>query len=248
MFDIFKKRSEVVVDVFSSIDIIYQYFKIQPATMFFPEWWKKMPKSYIECNDAIGNASERPTIRLCSGIIELYKKSFIMPLWTDLRIRTEDNGQLGWELPSDYTKIHEHPSIQTNFHLNNIHTLKLCPPFILKSNKDLSFYCTEPFWNNVNNNNWPKDAKILPGIIDTSITAGLNVFLTVPREKNAFYEFNAGDPLVNIIPITEDKIVFKHHLVTREEYSIKQLARPFFLNGGIKLKRLKNFLTKRGKD
>ena len=85
----FFKRKKIVVDCFTDNYSINELFPIQTANNFYPDWWKNLPKTYDAMNKW-GLRVSQSTMKKCPAIIDLYKTGFIMPLWSDLQILSDD--------------------------------------------------------------------------------------------------------------------------------------------------------------
>ena len=70
---------------------VYNNAKINYATKFMPDWFKKTPNEVLLKNgDTVGS------IKNCHGLTEMYRTAIVIPCWTDftLEILTKDDGDL----------------------------------------------------------------------------------------------------------------------------------------------------------
>jgi len=78
------------------------------------------------------------------------------------------------------------------------------------------------------------DFKVLPGVVEFQVNAATNVNIMVQARRDPYDIFlPAGQPLVQLIPLTENKTIeVKCHVVTDAEYS--KIARHHITYRGIK--------------
>lgn len=211
----FFKRKKIVVDAFTYNAGCYDFSKPQKASKFFPEWWKSMPTSYQQVTDK-ATIIERDSFRHCSGFIEWYKQGFVVPMWCDLMLETFEDGSFNAEFSwADSPTVTSHPPQQYGYALNDLIHCKLVPPWMLKEKTGVKFACVEPTWNYLDRD---ITMNILPGVVDYQVNSSCNVNIFFPKADQKMF-FKHGDPLYHIIPITENDIEIKHHLVSQEEYN-----------------------------
>lgn len=216
MFDIFIKRSEVVLDCFTTLKPAFDTFKISPSSRFVPEWWKNLPNNPTIINKFVG---EIPSTNMkgCVGFIDFYKNGLIMPMWQDLIVTTSENDYaFQFACGSLESSIQSHPSSHTNNSFSYFHNLKLISPWFFSCKKDIKFFWGSPFWNYALNENFIKNVWVIPGVVEykNQSTTNINLFLTKTNNKHFF---EAGMPLVYLYPNTDKKITIKHHLIGKDE-------------------------------
>lgn len=211
----FIKNKKIVVDCFTDEPSAHNFFPIKSATAYYPYWWKQMPATFIR--EMEGVPLNLPTIKVCDGFINLYKNSFVLPCWTEIQIKTEDNKfhlmLAKTSLNKDYPFFEEHTPEQYGTAFNNKLHVKLVSPWFLKQNKKCDFAILPAIWSDpVNWSNY----TILPGVIDFKYQSSTNVNLFLePNKEKIFIE--AGMPLVHFVPLTEYNVEFKCHLITTDE-------------------------------
>ena len=228
MIFIFKEKP-IIIDCFSADQNVVDLFPIQKASKFFPEWWKKLPKTYFEKN------VERSTMKSCYGFTEHYQHGFIIPLWLDLNIHVNHNSY-EWKSMSSL-KIDEHPQFQRGDYLNDSKYghLKIISSWKIKCNEKIHFTYTQPVWNF----NIPEELIIPPGTLEFKYqhTTNINAFVKFQNNpKNIF--LRAGQPMVHITPLSERPIKIKNHLISQKE--MDNMYPIFsFKNSYYKLKKLR---------
>lgn len=200
MFFWFKKK-EIVLDCFTDDIFAYEYCKIAESTYFYPEWWKNLPKE-----------NKNQNMISCKGFTGLYKNSFIIPSWARIRFeQAKGEEQIHWKSPSKIG-ITKHFSEQYTGLTNYKYThLKLASPWFLKcNNKKINFIWLDPLWNRSDFHSY----SVVP--------ASLNYYYNNTTHVNFFFELKPqgqvvdlvpGEPLVMLIPQTEDKIKLNLNMV-----------------------------------
>lgn len=206
----FFTRQDITVDVFTTNQHLAKTFPIQKSTHFYPEFWKKIPKTNRDENDFF----DRPTIKLCNGLLDFYKDSFTIPLWSDLAIKAEET-KYTWQFSQSSASATYHNEDQRAGFLDNYFHLKLISPWMVRCNKDIKFSFTEDTWNLKKEN---ADIRVLNGVVDFKYQHGTNVNIMFPKRNNNYF-LNCGSPIVNIRAYTEKKIKLKVHCVDEFEYS-----------------------------
>lgn len=214
MIDFFFKKKEVTVDFFTDVATVYNTAKPVNSAKILPQWFKSMPKSYDAHNEFVGNY-KLPTMKSCQGIIDYYKNSIVLPIWSDfiLDVTPEDYGYL---FSSSDFNIEQHSHKQTHNAFNNYHHAKFINPWGVKCKSNIDFLVVEPFWNSSTNTNRFENFHIFSGCVNFKYVfcAHINVLI---KKTHARIEFSLGEPFVHIFPLTDKKIKIATHLVTSQE-------------------------------
>ena len=81
------KQSELVIDCFTSNDVVYHNFKIDRARAFIPTEWKELPvkQSYKLTDNPKSKATiESPNLKLCLGFTvrtQPFHQTFFCRIW-----------------------------------------------------------------------------------------------------------------------------------------------------------------------
>ena len=215
------KPKPIVLDCFTIDPFAYEYAKIAPATENYPEWWKSIPPTYPSRKKYLnGETHYNPTIKSCRGLTSLYKESFVIPMWAHLEMEIQQE-EFRWGLNTDVDYfdrqwITSHPPQQYNGWVDNdkyMH-VKILSPWWVRTKSDTNFAFVDPVWNRSNINSY----TVLPGLMDFKYQNTTNVNIMIEkRDEYHRVDIKPGDPLVQIIPLTEHKVTLKHHLVTKDE-------------------------------
>ena len=205
------KRKKIIVDAFVTQEKFITYSPIDKAAKFFPQWFKDTPSTY---NTGLFETS---TIKQCDGVLNMYRNSFIIPLWTDLALSAE-NGRLQY-VPADggETPISSHESEQWKTFVSPTEYchLKLDSPWHLKTKENINWIFQQPFWNST-----PLDPVILtPGMINYKYQSATNINMLINVKKNFKKVIPFNEPIIQIIPLTEKEVQIKHHVVSFVEWS-----------------------------
>ena len=208
----FIKKSEIVLDCFTDLPFVYDYAKVNHAIKFLPEWWKETPK--IESNIA--------TIKNCQGIIDFYKKGFIIPSWFSLNLTVKALDECGngeqwtWTSSNKEVQLDYHQSNQFfRFSEDDSSNLKFESPWFFRTKDEALFTMTQPTWNH---RNWLSNFITLPGILNFKTQHATNInFLVINGQTEKHILIEPLTPLVILHPLTDKKVVIKTHLVDKKE-------------------------------
>jgi len=220
MFSILKKNW---VDLFcyTGNKTKYDYFPITPARQFIPDWCKEIPNDMVltgSKNEIKSNSNKAKTMKRCPGIIEYYKKGFMLPLWGDLEFVIDKKdvslsianvvGKKGYEV---------HPTEQRGQFLSEDvwKHVKLISPWEFETSEKIDFLYLQPHWSL---NNLNKNILIPNGLIDFFFQNSAEIQMFVNREYDGVVSINAGTPLIHLVPLT-DKNVKLHVLHDKDKYS-----------------------------
>jgi len=176
MFKSFKKSRDIDVIAYAGHQQLIDLFPIEKADKVYPEWFKKMPSP----KEKYG---EDKNVRMCSGLTDFYKSSYMLTCWQDYEICVTPDGRLFF----DSTNKEEYPITG--------HQLETQAPNAW------------PGYMNVWSQKNPKDFHVVPGMLEFRFQHGCHVNLIVPiPEKEHQFTIKAGTPLVTLTPMTEKNI------------------------------------------
>lgn len=234
--NLFFKKKKTVIDCFTSNVNALELFPVQESKNFYPDWWKELPKTESAENSS-GMLIDKSTIKRCEGLIRLYQTGFIIPLWSDVSIQTQAINYL-YEFADGVSSLTYHASEQLGVDFRNYLHVKFESPWRIQEKSGVDFVFVQPSWNN------PADliaCHTPPGVIDFKYqhTSSINMFLLRSRR----YNWQAGRPLAQLIPVSDNEIDIRCHLVTDQELSTMRVmnrSMPFFQNSYRKYKKLKD--------
>lgn len=222
----------VMLKAYTNRADVYDKAKILKGSSLKPDWWKALPvQDYINLDpDTAKN------MRLCSGFNDLFAKSFILPLWSDLQLSFGPVGDTAWHYhyADECSKARVHPDYQRNKWLSEekFQHFQLINPWIIECDHNVDFLMTNADWytDDVFRFMTPN------GVLNFKRQHEVNFNLLFARDPNKAKTITLkhGEPLVMLVPMTERKVVIEHHLVSAEKYSQirdKSCPRGWFMGG-----------------
>jgi hypothetical protein len=185
-----------------------------------PEYWKTLenPGPITGIREDGGYFVERhSTIKNCRGLIELYKRGFIVENWSDISILVEQEGFRFYFSDLEHPKSHPKEQFGTSF--KDFHHIKLMSPWLVKEKTGVMFHGAPTLWSH------EKFDFIMPqGVLDFKKNHAVNLQILL-RKKPKPYEFTIefGQPMMHFIPISEKKMELKTHLVDYPEFEKMKL-------------------------
>lgn len=229
--------SKIVVDAFVNDQKIIDAFPIDNSIKYFPEWLKKLPFDVEVFDKNLNMSYPTATIKRCPGIIELFKKSYTMPLWADVIININENSSWSYKSPHEKVLLNSHDRWQYGSIFDDFFHFKLSTPWLIKSKSDVNFLVHPSTWNNVRNWN---HIYFVTGMIEYKYQNEHNINFFLKNEPQSIM-LSAGMPLVMMTPLTEKKVVIKNHMVTSNEWQNifdKQKNNYHFTKSYLKFKKL----------
>jgi len=221
------KRKEIVVDCFTYHHSIFEYYKPLNASNFIPDGWKKLPKKFevktFPDNPNSNLVDEVATAKTCVGFINLYRTGFIIQNHCEIVIEADVNGNLN-VAPSDrnisYINQHHPNQVWDGFFKDYSH-IKLNIPWFMVEKSGVKFMYSKCTWNDTN---VADNFHVVSGVLDFKIQH--NIAVNFFMKKNSILRLYAGQPMAHVIPLSENKIKLKHHLISKEEYTNRFIFTP----------------------
>lgn len=226
------KQKEIVIDAFTKHKEVHDLFPLDHSHKFIPEWWKKIPKK-LEIQNSFVDSIPTPTMKHCYGIIEYYKNGFMLPMWSDVKIKTTTN-TLYYQFASPYGLIDQHGEHQHNNSFPDYQHAKFICPWYLRTKQNIKFLCSAPTWNLYNH--W-QNLFILPGVLEFNINSGLHLNMFLKKQNEQIF-IEAGTPVYHISPITDKRVKIVNHLVSESELLKQVDHNPFFVGKFSKMKKI----------
>jgi len=204
-------QKKIVLDCFTSAPQVIDSAPIVPAIKIIPDWWRNLPSEVIE----EGRFSPTPTMKNCVGMIDYYKKSIAIPMWSDLSIKISENKVYYWHFADGESSAGTHNLlVQANGFLNDYAHIKLESPWLFKTKEDINWVWSFPSYN------FPKSHELLapPAIISYKHQHTTNMNLLIHDDKPRTIFIPHGQPMMLISPMSDRKVEIVRHLVTQEEY------------------------------
>lgn len=222
-----KKYNDDEITFYSIVEGVSEQYPVQRASKYLPKWWKDASRNYTSSNQPYGATH----ISRCYGLGELFSTGYIIPLWHSVQIEHTREGDLHWNVPSNFAAAMEN----RNYMIPAVDLLqgaaKMFPSHPTKHPTVLKFNIP---WRVVP----PKGVKLLyvplqyhtniwyeasMGILDCERNNDLNVngFVTLPKGQKTVID--AGTPIAQIIPITERRLkpIIRYMNETEQGFELK---------------------------
>lgn len=210
MFNIIKKNLEKFTFV-THDEMIYEYFKVSEGHKYYPEWWKELDTN-LYADDLYNNSLPRSssnkvlTTKSCPGITDLYKNSFVMPLWCEIDLNVTEN-YVNAKVSDQMTKIESHGSEQRGSFLDSskYQHIKINTPWLVETKSNIKFLICACMFSNENLIN---GLYIPNGIRSFDISASTNIHGFVKKEDRNI-NLKAGSAMLHLFALTDKKIQIK---------------------------------------
>ena len=212
------KRKEIVVDLFTPFQSVADEYPIELTRNFTPKWFKGAKPSYL-----VDDFKPHPTLKGCAGMLDLWQKGFIIPLWTDCVVKVNEVNQedgdasFEWQTADTRTTPIAHHHNQWSMFANpkkHAH-FKFGDCWAMKTKENIKWHWSAPYWHQGLDLDYTTPPALLNGY-DTSMTLNIQLMLKVDKPK--VIEFTAGDPMVQMIPLSDRNIKIKTHVVDHKEF------------------------------
>jgi hypothetical protein len=223
MFDIISRLRPITLDCFTAHSGLYHQFPVVKATEIYPSWWKSL-KSTAEMPTE-NNPIKTPmsTLKVCEGLLDMYKNMVTIPMWTDLKIQYDEKGGFAWKSSVDDLNIGHHPTAQFNHpDFDDLIHMKITVPWMIQEKTGVNFQLFHSDWNSPAN---MFKFRIPGGILNYKYQIGANCNMWLPKiigPSNVQIDLYAGDPLMNLLPLSERKVNIKNHLLDPIEAKQKE--------------------------
>lgn len=211
------RKSKITIDCFTDSPLSVEQYPVDKSVKFVPEEWKRLPTTVeVKANPSqTSNLTVSvPTIKRCQGIIDLYSRGFIVPAWTDFSLEMLGERQInahdaGKKITLEY---HGRELYWPDLYKGSAH-VKINNPWFFKEKSGVSFLWNQCDWVNTN---ILRDFKIVTGVLNFKYQhiANINAF----QKVGSIVKFSAGDPLIQLIPLSEKEVDIKCHLLSDTEY------------------------------
>jgi len=227
-----KFKSDVGEIVFwSSFPGLTKACPVQRGIKFLPDYLKNMPQ-IVDTPDPFVNIK---TLKTCPGIFDLFKNTYVVPLWCDLQLEIQEDGEwrCGAKVPSSlsnsgWDKNLGQPTEQWQlFASHDDRAFKNWIPEPMKSETSLVFKTNIPWRCKTPPGvsvlqipltyNFNPHFTTLPGIIDTDVYYNLNPQMLIHKTGHMIWK--RGTPLAAYMPFRREEF----NLDVRDETSEDRL-------------------------
>lgn len=188
----------ITLDCYTYFPKVYEKHKLKQNA--FPSWATENTKKIKE-------------------VANVYKNNVVVPAWTDIVLVVNKTGDILVDLTEDDKYKHELKNIVSNVDydelmFSNVVLLELKSPWLIKANKDVMFHYNSLLWNHVKlvDKFW-----FLNQAFSFKEPTEINLkFMVTMRESRQ--DLLEGTEIMQLVPLSKEKVKIKHHLVTVQEY------------------------------
>ena len=193
------KKEKLKIEWFTEVAGLPKVESVVPAIKAIPDWVKKIPMHSMETNNPNQNPHRlHGTIKQCPGFIDLYKQSYVIPMWCDLKIKASRKGMHSKFSDTMY-EMSIHPPEQLTDHLppdrkdDYIWIAKTLTPWRAR---------TSPGWGMLQlpmQYEYNPDFFAAMGIVHTDHFHELNIQLYIKHDRE--FIITKGTPIAMYVPI-----------------------------------------------
>lgn len=220
------RKPEIVVNCYTHDYHAFTNAKVDYAVKYMPEWWRVTPKI----------VEGLPTIKNCPGFVEYYKKGIAIPSWSEIKMTINKRGSeqvVEWRSGSPNIKTHgSHMQCQFGgFAGIDGYNVKFESVWIMQCDEDVEFLTSQAVWSN---REWVQHLTMLPGALNFKYQHNTNMnYLVVAGDETKSFTIPPLTPLMLLHPMTDKKVVLKHHFIDKNVFDSMALGkRQFFLRWG----------------
>lgn len=205
------KKKKIVVDCFTNVDSVFDLYKIRKAAVYYPEDIKSMsPTTKIQHpNTKIDYTVS--TIKMCNGINDMYKRGHIIPFWSDFISQPKRawTGEAAIAMMGDRFNYDSHPKDQyVGLYKDYMH-VKIHSPWYFREKTGVRFLWKGADWNL---HNFSRNFTIPSATLWFKDQGSTNINMFIHKDSDDFI-LKGGTPIIHLVPLTEDTVEFKCHLV-----------------------------------
>lgn len=217
-----KLADPIYVDCYTKDAAALATAKFKPAIRAIPKWWRNLSTTVDApiFEGALHATVPQATMRNCVGFIDLYKKSFCVPMPCDLQLYVGPQGssEYYWRYSDGKGSLRPHPPLQMGEFMDGgaYQHFQLQSPWMLHCEEDVSFLMFDPFWHDGDD---PDRVVAPPGVINFKYQSGLNcnIFVKKHVDEPRSVLIRYDSTLAFLLPITERKVIFRYSFMTPED-------------------------------
>jgi hypothetical protein len=232
----FLKQKKIKLEVYAPVQQLVDLFPPVVMKDAYPDWYARMPK---------GKDSEN--VSHCMGLKDLYNQGLMLPLWTDYEIDFSPRGvtDIRWASDNNDTStgaIHElHRQAPGAF--PGYTNVKFNSPWWFWCSEPVQWLWSQPAWNQPD----PQKFTVVPGVVEYKHqnNTHINTLWQLGR-ANRTEKLRAGDPMVHIIPLTDQPWELEIGVMSPEIFTKKFARWNYSFN--LQYQRLRSHFQKREKQ
>lgn len=202
----------IYIDLYTDNAALYKIVEASNLTLERPTWWKRLRKSSFDYDSMTPDT----TMKSCSGVNMLFSKRYPLLMPCDVYLNSTTTNLNYYAHDDNSVSIQSHPTTQHDNSFGDNTHIKFNLRWKLKTSLEIPVLLTgadmdTPELTNILN--------IVNGVLPPDVPSQLNVNGFITRSNEGVkLNIPAGATLANLIPLTENKVVYRHHLITTDEY------------------------------
>jgi hypothetical protein len=224
-----KKSPKVKVRCYSPWPQLIDLFPVEETKKFTPQWFKNVDP-YVNYNRVSG-----PTIKVCPGFNDLYKRGFVVPLWEDYKIKWSNSGLMDVVTPNN-RKIElqdTHPVEARGGAFKGWTHVKLHNVWMFETDRVVPFMLIDTTWNREDHQNF----IVPPGVVEFKYQHALNINMFLPPlpfNQTKEIEIAAGTPMIQLVPL--EPVDLEIECIPADDKKLDQLRLYRWTFNGVYLK------------
>ena len=175
----------------------------QPAEIFIPDWFKKIPPFESE---ELTSILRRATSKSCPSFVDTFKEGYVIPAPCDIWLKVLDDGSWEWRTASPLMTCEIHNDNQMVDYMPKSSKVrkvfKLILPFTIHTSKNIWMKQVPMLWN------YNTDFHIAYGQFNTNKVHQVNLQILYTSKKNEII-IKQGTPLAQYVPFRKEKFDIK---------------------------------------
>jgi hypothetical protein len=210
-----KKLKPIKITAYTYNAAVKKYADIKNTNHFKPDWHKELPVARDD------DFYAEPNMKMCRGFNQVFNKGFVVPFWCDYKVRVGVKGDTDyeWISSSDDFNAVAHPQSQRGSYLpdTKYSHIKFDAPWLVSCDEDIEFLYAYNSWVS----NSPEGMVIPVGVLDFKYNNGVNMNVFFTRgDKEKVYHVAAGEPFVQLIPLSDRPVEVETKVVSRSDYNM----------------------------
>lgn len=215
----FKKKETLKLEAYAPTGQLTDIFPIVHTRNALPSWYHNLPKVNYE-----------KSIRHCPGVVDLFRAGVMIPAWADQEIIIFPDGNVRVVSASTDRPTSSHNvDIEAPGAWPGYVNVKLLNPWMFYCNKTINWLFLPPTWCQSD----PAEFTIIPGVLEFRLAHEANINMLFKLKPEPYkVSIKAGDSLMQMIPITEEKFNLEVKTMTQDIFTEKFLQWNHSFNYG----------------
>lgn len=203
----------VYIDLYTDSDCVYKIAQASNASLERPSWWKQLRKSSFDYD----NMEPDTTMKSCSGANMLFAKRYPLLMPCDVYLKSGYSELSFYAHDENAVGIQNHPTKQHDNSFGDNTHIKFNLRWKIKTSPETHILVTGADMDTPQMTN---TLSIVNGVLPPDVVSQLNINGFITRsDEGVRLNIPAGATLANLIPLTDRKVVYRHHLVSTDDYN-----------------------------